>query len=88
MLTPEEIERVIAATDRSTASGCRTYTPLRRAHDALLAIGGKRYLSGWLFEPDDAAWRAHYGARYDDWRRAKAQSDPIDILRSVLTSPR
>jgi cytokinin dehydrogenase len=61
---------------------------LRRAHDALLGIGGKRYLSGWLFEPDEAAWRTHYGPRYDDWKRAKALLDPSGILRSVLSSPR
>jgi cytokinin dehydrogenase len=60
---------------------------LREAHDQLVAAGGKRYLSGWLFEPDDEAWRRHYGEHYDAWRARKRQLDPSGILRSRLRHP-
>lgn len=50
----------------------------------LLAAGGKRYLSGWLFEQTDAFWRSHFGDSYESWRQAKVRYDPHRILRSTL----
>ena len=51
---------------------------------ALLDAGGKRYLSGWLFSPDEDAWRRHFGPHYDAWKQRKALFDPRHILRSAL----
>lgn len=60
---------------------------LRQVHEELVAAGGKRYLSGWLFEPDEAAWRRHYGQSFDLWRARKRELDPRGILRSRLFMP-
>lgn len=57
---------------------------LRNVHDKLINAGGKRYLSGWLFEPDEAFWRLHFGARYDDWCAAKSELDPDGVFESRL----
>lgn len=57
---------------------------LRSVHDELLDAGAKRYLSGWLFEPAEAAWRRHYGDHYERWAELKAQLDPDGVLGSVL----
>lgn len=57
---------------------------LRRAHDRLLEAGGKRYLSGWLFEPGDDDWERHYGELYPTWCRHKQNLDPDGLLRSSL----
>lgn len=57
---------------------------LRSVHDRLIGAGGKRYLSGWLFDPDEAFWRQHFGARYDEWRAAKSELDPDDVFESCL----
>ena len=54
---------------------------LQRAADA---VGGKRYLSGWLFERSVAGWKAHYGADYDLLVAAKRALDPHDVFRSRL----
>lgn len=51
LLKPEEIERVIAETDRSTASGCRTYAML-----LLLARLGLRAGEVVSLELDDIRW--------------------------------
>jgi cytokinin dehydrogenase len=53
-------------------------------HRKIVESGGKRYLSGWLFDPDDAFWRSHYGGRYDAWRDAKTQLDPDGVFESSL----
>jgi cytokinin dehydrogenase len=58
---------------------------LRAVHDELLELGAKRYLSGWLFEPDESAWRRHYGDRYEPWAALKRELDPNGVLQSVLT---
>jgi integrase len=50
-LTPEEVERVIAATDRSTARGCRAYAML-----LLLARLGLRAGEVAALELDDIRW--------------------------------
>ncbi len=60
----------------------------RALHDRLLGLGGKRYLSGWLFEPDEAAWRQHYGDAFDALVARKRALDPDDVLRSMLSFPR
>ena len=57
---------------------------LHEAHEMLLAAGGKRYLSGWLFEPEEAAWRRHFGPSFDAWRARKASLDPAGVLTSRL----
>ncbi len=57
---------------------------LRSIHDYLLGCGGKRYLSGWLFEPGEAFWRTHYGPKHSAWCAARATLDPDSILGSVL----
>lgn len=57
---------------------------LRAIHDEIVDVGGKRYLSGWLFEPDEGAWRRHYGDSHQLWRQTKSGLDPSGILGSVL----
>jgi cytokinin dehydrogenase len=52
-------------------------------HDTLIAAGGKRYLSGWFGMMDEAAWRDHYGVRYDEWVTAKHRFDPAGVFTSV-----
>jgi cytokinin dehydrogenase len=54
------------------------------AHRLVVEAGAKRYLAGWLGDPDEAAWRAHYGAEWDAFRRAKQELDPRAVLRSKL----
>jgi len=57
---------------------------LREVHGRLVAAGGKRYLSGWLFQPDESAWRTHYGESFELWRARKRELDPDGILQSCL----
>jgi len=57
---------------------------LRDAHDALLDVGAKRYLSGWLFEPNKAAWQRHFGPQFDAWRARKRELDPAGVFSSRL----
>ncbi|MDD9942281.1 MAG: FAD-binding oxidoreductase [Myxococcales bacterium] len=57
---------------------------LQDANRRLLDGGAKRYLSGWLFEPDEAAWRRHFAGAYDDWLHWKRQFDPAGVLCSKL----
>lgn len=59
---------------------------LEALHEEVVSVGGKRYLSGWLFEPDEAAWQRHYGEQFVQWRARKAELDPKGILGSVLRS--
>jgi len=61
---------------------------LNRLHDLLLSLGAKRYISGWLFEPDETAWRAHFGAQFARWEEAKRTLDPNGVLRSSLDESR
>lgn len=67
-----------------TAFEAPAIAALKAVHDRLLAAGGKRYLSGWLFEPDEAAWRLHYGEMFDTWQARKRELDPDGILKSRL----
>ncbi len=57
---------------------------LEQTHARLTAAGGKRYLSGWSFEPDEAAWKQHFGDDYDDHLACKRRFDPHGIFRSLL----
>lgn len=61
-----------------------TLAALAEVERVLLEAGGKRYLSGWLFDPTESFWRAHFGANYESWRQAKVRYDPHHILRSAL----
>jgi len=44
-----------------------------------IRVGGKRYLSGWV-DFDAAAWKAHYGERWNEFVAAKRAYDPDGIL--------
>jgi len=46
--------------------------------------GGKRYLSGWLGDPDIRYWKAHFGDTFDSWSGAKQQFDPRNVFTSLL----
>lgn len=61
-----------------------TLGALRAVHDRLLKAGGKRYLSGWLFQPSEVDWKSHFGADYQPWQTVKRQLDPDTVLTSVL----
>lgn len=61
---------------------------LRGLHDRLVERGGKRYLSGWLFEPDETAWRRHFGPQFETWQARRQQLDPHGLLGSMLLPPR
>jgi cytokinin dehydrogenase len=61
-----------------------TLDVVRATHEAIVRAGGKRYLPGWLGMMDAAAWRAHYGDRYDAWAEAKRHFDPRGVLTSAL----
>ena len=57
---------------------------LEQIHARLTAAGGKRYLSGWLFEPDQAAWKQHFGDDYEAYLDCKRRFDPARVFRSLL----
>jgi cytokinin dehydrogenase len=57
---------------------------LSALHAEAVKRGGKRYPSGWLFEPDRDAWRTHYGNAYPALRRAQDELDPDGIFCSCL----
>lgn len=61
-----------------------TLKALKAVHQMCMDAGGKRYLAGWLGMMDSAAWRAHYGERYDEWVAAKRKFDPNGVLGSAL----
>jgi cytokinin dehydrogenase len=50
-------------------------------------LGGRRYLSGYLFDTTEAAWRRHYGSDYDFIRCAKREYDPENVFTSMLSQP-
>lgn len=58
-------------------------TSLRAAERALVDAGGKRYLGGWQFDHDEAAWKAHFGPHYDTWMAHKRELDPSGVLCSL-----
>jgi hypothetical protein len=56
---------------------------LQAASDLGLALGGKRYLSGWV-DFDRERWRQHYGpAQWKQIVALKHRCDPDRILRSL-----
>jgi cytokinin dehydrogenase len=57
---------------------------LKQASQAALAIGAKRYLSGWL-DFDAAGWEAHYGPLWPEINRLKRKYDPLGILNGLPT---
>jgi cytokinin dehydrogenase len=58
---------------------------LKAFHDRIRAVGGKRYLSGWLFDMDRArAWEEHYGPAYQRLSVLEREYDPDGLFRSCL----
>lgn len=57
---------------------------LERLDELVERAGGKRYLSGWVGSPRVEFWRRHFGARYEEWTRAKLRYDPDGVLSSAL----
>jgi cytokinin dehydrogenase len=56
---------------------------LKRASDLAIRMGGKRYPSGWL-DFDGAAWKAHFGDRWEALAAAKRRFDPDAVLHPGL----
>lgn len=52
---------------------------VKRASEAAISMGGKRYLSGWV-DFDPAEWKAHYGALWTDLVRMKRRYDPRGVF--------
>lgn len=52
---------------------------LENASRLSIAMGGKRYLSGYV-DFDEADWRAHFGAEWEFFRSCKSKYDPDGIL--------
>lgn len=57
---------------------------LRAVHTLCVEAGGKRYGSGWLFEPGADDWRRHYGASYAALCEAELRYDPQALFDSCL----
>lgn len=57
---------------------------LRRLDCMLSEVGGKRYLSGYLFDMDSAAWQRHYGDAYSTLLSLKHRFDPTNVFGSAL----
>lgn len=60
-----------------------TLVALDEVRRLLWRHGGKAYLIGWFGPMDEAAWRRHYGDRYDTWVAAKQAYDPQGTLHSM-----
>lgn len=52
-----------------------------------IAAGGKRYLSGFLFDMTEERWRAHYGPHFEQIATLMRTLDPSSVFVSQLTSP-
>jgi cytokinin dehydrogenase len=52
----------------------------RTLYDQAVAVGGTRYIIGAIPGFTQADWRAHFGSQWDDFRRAKQQFDPDNVL--------
>lgn len=59
-------------------------TALQRVNALVRDAGGKRYLSGWLFEMNSQAWQTHYGNAYPHLVEAQRACDPDGVFRSML----
>jgi cytokinin dehydrogenase len=57
---------------------------LAKVNEAVVEAGGKRYLSGWLFEMSTSAWQTHYGNTYGQLVEAQRRFDPNGVFRSML----
>jgi cytokinin dehydrogenase len=58
---------------------------LRALHDRIREVGGRRYLSGWLFDVDrEGAWSEHYGSAYHRLLALQREYDPDGVFRSCL----
>lgn len=60
---------------------------LRQVDTLARDVGGKRYLSGYLHDTSEDAWRHHYGSFYDVIVRAKLHYDASDVFTSMLSQP-
>ena len=52
----------------------------RTLYDQAVAVGGTRYIIGAIPGFTQADWRAHFGPQWDNFRRAKQQFDPDNVL--------
>lgn len=57
---------------------------MRRVHDRLLSVGGKRGLTGWFPVTTETMWRRHYDHRFDRWMQSKLDYDPNGTFSSAL----
>ncbi len=61
---------------------------LKYINSMLLAVGSKRYLSGWLADFDrDEYWSHHYGDEFEFREAMKKLHDPNKVLTSWALSP-
>jgi cytokinin dehydrogenase len=58
---------------------------LTAINDLCLTAGGKRYPSGWLFNPNPDSWRSHYGNAYDSLTAAQHEFDPDGVFDACLS---
>lgn len=79
-----EIMLVGLMTGISPVQVAETLPQLRRASELGIALGGKRYLSGWL-DFDREQWRQHFGpAQWQQILALKQQCDPDGVFQSPL----
>ena len=52
--------------------------------EMLVRYGGKRYLSGWLSNPNSEFWQLHFAHKYDSWQKTKQTLDVNNVLCSKL----
>jgi cytokinin dehydrogenase len=57
---------------------------LHGVHDLMVEAGGKRYVADWLGSVDRAAWKAHFGERFEEWTALKGWFDPQGVFTSAL----
>jgi hypothetical protein len=62
----------------------RSLQALRALDGLVRELGGKRYLSGFLFDMDPIRWRQHYEQEYDSLLSAKRELDPDNVFSSRL----
>jgi cytokinin dehydrogenase len=55
---------------------------LSAVNDLLLHAGGKRYVSGWMFQP---SWANHFAQQEDEINRRKQRFDPGGVFEAMLT---
>lgn len=58
---------------------------MHRVHELVLDAGGKRYLTGWLPDSSENAWRRQLGdERFESWQSTRARYDPGGTFTSAL----